>query len=233
MSPWMVTLVRVSPAGCSKRQFWQSIDKTSSWSHHPMRCEAPWPRVKSAGPWVRATSNHLNKWPTNCAVNSPPPSLLIDCGTPKGSISSINFPLTSSDPLEARGYLKRNLLALSTTTSKYGCHPTTLGGSRECLFLEHSMVVETWPPICSCSSFSFGGTHVTAYIYCRTSFCSYGQPYLSLTNSVVQATPGWPKVLWTRDNTPGINVLAIAKVFFFPGCVPQTPLSSARYSSSP
>ena len=101
-----------------RARLWHSIDKISS-SYPFSRLAAPWRRVKSAGPSFRATFNHLLKLVTTCAVSSTPPSLLIDCGTPNVSITSTNFRLTSLDPLEARGYSKRKMLALSTTTSKY------------------------------------------------------------------------------------------------------------------
>ena len=57
---------------------------------------------------------------------------------------------------------------------------------------------------------------------------------ISGINSVVRPTPGWLKVLWSRDNTPGISDLGMARVGYVPlGAYHRIPLSSVRYSPSP
>ena len=66
--------------------------------------------------------------------------------------------------------------------------------------------------------------------YCVMYFRIVSQLYFSRTSRVVRATPEWPKVLWTKHSTPGMNVLGIARVRFCPlGAYQMTPLPPLRY----
>ena len=146
------------------------------------------------------------------AVNSPPASLLIDSGKPNVSNSPRSFLATPTASLNSRGYANRNLVARSTTISRY-------------LFPALDTCFMSWRSISRTSQghSNRAGIMATRWLraiflllhphdstYSLTSWATVGHPYLPLISRRVRATPGWPQVLCTSASTPGTSARGMA-----------------------